>query len=59
MIKGISFEKRMICESGVVYQVADFCNRNGITRDKVIDIQYTSANDGTCRESAMLLYESE
>ena len=28
-----------------------------ITKDKIIDIKYTKANDGTVRASALLLYE--
>lgn len=57
MIKGIEFEKNMLCDYDVAVQVAEFCNSHCITKDMIIDIKYTKANDGTCRASAMLIYE--
>lgn len=59
MVKGIEFTKRMICDNDVAVQVANYCNDHNITKDKVIDIKYTAANDGTVRASAMLIYEDE
>ncbi len=59
MMKGIEFTKSMICDKDVAVQVAEFCNAHNITKDRIIDIKYTKANDGTCRASAMLLYEDK
>ena len=57
MIKGIEFTKSMLCDKDVAVQVADYLNHYHITKDKIVDIKYTKANDGTCRASAMLIYE--
>lgn len=57
MIKGIEFTKSMICDKDVAVQVAEFCNAYNVTKDRIIDVKYTKANNGTCRASAMLIYE--
>ncbi len=59
MIKGIEFTKSMICDRDVAVQVADFCNTHNITKDRIIDIKYTKANNGTCYASSMLIYEDK
>ncbi len=59
MIKGIEFTKSILCDKDVAVQVAEFCNTHGITKDRIIDIKYTKANDGSWRASAMLLYEDK
>lgn len=55
MIKGIEITKETLYDRDVAIQVAEFCNTHNITKDKIIDIKYTKANNG--RASALLLYE--
>lgn len=59
MIRGIEFTKSMICDKDVAVQVAEFCNRHNITKNEIVDIKYTKANNGIVRASAMLLYEDK
>ncbi len=57
MIRGVEFTKNMICDKDVAVQVAEFCNAHKISKDRIIDIKYTKANNGTCCAFAMLIYE--
>lgn len=57
MIRSVEFTKRYLGDKDVSQQLAEFCNNYMITKDKIIDIKYTKANDGTVRASAMLVYE--
>lgn len=57
MIRSAEFTKNYLGDKDVSKQLEDFCNKNMITKDKIVDIKYTSANDGTVRASAILVYE--
>lgn len=57
MIRSVEFTKRCLGDKDVSKQLAEFCNNYRITKDKIVDIKYTKANDGTVRASAMLVYE--
>ena len=52
------YKKNMSCVD-IARELADFCNKHHITRDKIINIQYDKANDGTVQSSALLIYEDD
>lgn len=57
MIRSAEFTKNYLGDKDVPKQLEDFCNMHMITKDKIVDIKYTNANDGTVRASAMIVYE--
>ncbi len=59
MIRAVEFERTILREKNISRQIEDYCNEFEITREQIIEIKYTKANDGTVRASALLVYEED
>ena len=57
MVRYETFHRYYNCDLPVSAQIANYCNKNGVTKDMIIYCKIDHATDGTVRESGSLVYE--